>query len=152
MFKKLSLELGGKNPTIIFGDADFDKTVQTAVRSAFSNQGEICLCGSRILVERPLYEKFKNAFVEEVKKLKTGDPLVEGNWLGAIASKQHFEKILSYIELAKSEGGKVLCGGHAVQPEGRCANGYFIAPTVLDRKSTRLNSSHIPLSRMPSSA
>ncbi len=132
MFKKLSLELGGKNPTIIFADADFDKTVQTAVRSAFSNQGEICLCGSRILIERPLYERFKNAFVEEVKKLRVGDPLEEKNWLGAIASEQHFQKILSYIELAKTEGGILLCGGKAVQPEGRCANGYFIEPTVFE--------------------
>ena len=132
MFKKLSLELGGKNPTIIFADADFDKTVQTAVRSAFSNQGEICLCGSRILIERPLYDRFKNAFVEEVKKLRVGDPLEEKNWLGAIASEQHFQKILSYIELAKTEGGILLCGGKAVQPEGRCANGYFIEPTVFE--------------------
>ena len=132
MFKKLSLELGGKNPTIIFADCDFEKTVQTAVRSAFSNQGEICLCGSRIYVERPLYEKFKTAFVAAVKELQTGDPLVEQNWLGAIASKAHFEKILSYIDIAKSEGGSILCGGHAVKPEGRCTNGYFIAPTIIE--------------------
>ncbi|MFM2207068.1 MAG: hypothetical protein RL213_1043 [Bacteroidota bacterium] len=132
MFKKLSLELGGKNPTIIFRDADFDKAVHTAVRSAFSNQGEICLCGSRILIERSIYEKFRDAFVMEVSKLKTGDPLVEENWLGAIASKQHYEKVLSYIDLAKAEGGKILCGGEAVHPEGRCANGFFIAPTVVE--------------------
>jgi aminomuconate-semialdehyde/2-hydroxymuconate-6-semialdehyde dehydrogenase len=132
MFKKLSLELGGKNPTVIFADCDFDKTVATAVRSAFSNQGEICLCGSRIYVERPLYDKFKMAFVDAVKKLHTGDPLVESNWLGAIASKNHFEKILSYIALAQQEGGTLLCGGHAVKPEGRCANGYFIEPTIFE--------------------
>ena len=132
MFKKLSLELGGKNPTIVFADADFEKTVQNAVRSAFSNQGEICLCGSRLLVERSIYEKFKAAFVQEVKNLKVGDPLNEDNWLGAIASKPHFEKIMSYIELAKQEGGTLLTGGNAVQPEGRCANGYFIEPTVFE--------------------
>ncbi|MFM2135121.1 MAG: hypothetical protein RL021_521 [Bacteroidota bacterium] len=132
MFKKLSLELGGKNPTIIFADADFDKAVHTAVRSAFSNQGEICLCGSRILIERPIYERFRDAFVAEVKKLKTGDPLEEGNWLGAIVSGQHHEKVMSYIQLAKEEGGTVLCGGEAVHPEGRCANGFFIAPTVIE--------------------
>lgn len=132
LFKKLSLELGGKNPTIVFNDCDFDKTVQTAVRSAFSNQGEICLCGSRLLIERPLYEKFKVAFVNEVKKLKVGDPLDEKSWLGAIASKQHHEKIISYIELAKQEGGTLLTGGNAVHPEGRCSNGYFIEPTVFE--------------------
>lgn len=136
MFKKLSLELGGKNPTIIFSDCDFDKTVQAAVRSAFSNQGEICLCGSRIYVERPIYDRFKEAFVKAVKALKTGDPLIEENWLGAIASKQHFEKILSYIELAKQEGGKLLCGGQSVKPEGRCSNGFFIEPTVFEGLSS----------------
>ncbi|MFM7217419.1 MAG: aldehyde dehydrogenase, partial [Bacteroidota bacterium] len=136
MFKKLSLELGGKNPTIVFADCDFDKTVQAAVRAAFSNQGEICLCGSRIYIERSIYERFKEAFVAAVKKLKTGDPHVEENWLGAIASRQHFEKVLSYIELAKQEGGKLLCGGAAVKPEGRCSNGYFIAPTVFEGLSS----------------
>jgi aminomuconate-semialdehyde/2-hydroxymuconate-6-semialdehyde dehydrogenase len=111
MFKKISLELGGKNPNIVFADCDFDKAVQTTVRSSFSNQGEICLCGSRIFVERSIYEKFKTAFVEEVKKLKVGNPLDDNNWIGAIVSKPHMEKILSYVELAKQEGGSILCGG-----------------------------------------
>lgn len=132
MFKKLSLELGGKNPTIVFADADFEKAVQTSVRAAFSNQGEICLCGSRIFVERPVYEKFRDAFVEGVRKLQVGDPLEEKSWLGAIASRQHYDKILSYIELAKQEGGKILCGGGPVNPGGRCKNGYFISPTVIE--------------------
>ncbi|MFM8433433.1 MAG: aldehyde dehydrogenase [Bacteroidota bacterium] len=136
MFKKLSLELGGKNPTIVFADCDFEKTVQTAVRSAFSNQGEICLCGSRIYIERSIYERFKEDFIKAVKALNTGDPLAEENWLGAIASKQHFDKILSYIELAKQEGGRLLCGGHAIKPEGRCSNGFFIAPTVFEGLSS----------------
>ena len=132
MFKKLSLELGGKNPNIIFADCDFDHTVQTTVKASFSNQGEICLCGSRIFVERSLYDKFKIAFVEEVKKLKVGDPMNADSNLGAIVSKPHYEKILSYIELAKEEGGKILCGGNAVHPEGRCANGFFIEPTIIE--------------------
>ena len=131
MFKKLSLELGGKNPTVIFADCNFDKMLKTVLRSAFENQGQICLCGSRILVERPIYEKFKLAFIEKVKALKVGDPNEEVN-LGAIVSKNHFEKILGYIELAKQEGGTILTGGNAVQPNDRCINGYFIAPTVIE--------------------
>ncbi len=132
MFKKLSLELGGKNPNIIFADADFDKAVHTSVRSSFSNQGEICLCGSRIFVERGIYEKFKTAFVAEVKKLKVGDPLNDENWIGAIVSRPHKEKILSYIKLAQEEGGTILCGGEAVDPGGVNSTGYFIAPTVIE--------------------
>ena len=131
MFKKLSLELGGKNSTVIFADCNFDKMLKTVLRSAFENQGQICLCGSRILVERPIYEKFKLAFIEKVKALTVGDPNEEVN-LGAIVSKNHFDKILSYIELAKQEGGHILTGGHAVQPNGRCKNGYFISPTVIE--------------------
>lgn len=132
MFKKLSLELGGKNPNIIFADADFDKAVHTSVKSSFSNQGEICLCGSRIFVERSIYEKFKNSFVEEVKKLKVGDPLNDENWIGAVVSRPHKEKILSYIKLAKEEGGTILCGGEEVNPGGKNSNGYFISPTVIE--------------------
>ena len=132
MFKKISLELGGKNPTIIFADCDFDKAVKTTVRSSFANQGEICLCGSRIFIERPLYEKFKLAFLEEVKKLKVGDPSDDKNWLGAIVSKPHMEKILSYIALAQEEGGKILHGGNRVQLDGEFAEGYFIAPTIIE--------------------
>lgn len=132
MFKKISLELGGKNPNIVFADCDFEKAVQTTVRSSFSNQGEICLCGSRIFIERSIYDKFKSAFVEEVKKLKVGNPLNDDNWIGAIVSKPHMEKILSYIELAKQEGGSVICGGQQLHPEGDHANGYYIAPTVIE--------------------
>lgn len=131
MFKKLSLELGGKNPNIIFADCDFDEMIKTTVRSSFENQGQICLCGSRIFVERSIYDKFKNAFVEKVKNLKIGDPNTDVN-IGAIVSKNHYEKILSYIEIAKQEGGSILTGGHAVKLEGECANGYFIAPTVIE--------------------
>ena len=102
------------------------------MRAAFSNQGEICLCGSRIFVERSIYEKFRDAFVDGVKKLQVGDPMLDESWIGAIVSKQHYDKVLSYIELAKQEGGRVLCGGTALHPEGRCKNGWFIAPTVIE--------------------
>ena len=116
MFKKLSLELGGKNPNIIFADCDYDEMLVTTIRSSFSNQGEICLCGSRIFVERPIYERFRTDFVERVNALKVGDPKDETTDVGAIVSKQHFDKIMSYIELAKTEGGTILCGGKAVGP------------------------------------
>lgn len=132
MFKKLSLELGGKNPNIIFADCDFKNAVKTTVRSSFANQGEICLCGSRIFVERPIYDTFKSAFVEEVRKLKTGDPMDDQNWLGAIVSKPHMEKILHYIELAKQEGGTLLTGGRRLQPGGLQQEGYYIEPTVIE--------------------
>src|SRR5690606_20752062 len=110
----LSLELGGKNPNIIFADCDYDEMLATTVRSSFSNQGEICLCGSRIFVERPIYERFKAAFVERVAALKVGDPADPATDVGAIVSKQHFDKIMSYIELAREEGGTILTGGNAV--------------------------------------
>ncbi len=132
MFKKLSLELGGKNPTIVFADCDFDTTVKQVVTASFSNQGEICLCGSRIFVEKNIYKKFKEAFVARTKTLKVGDPDEEETNQGAIVSLQHKQKILSCIKLAREEGGKVLFGGNELKPEGRCANGYFIEPTVIE--------------------
>lgn len=131
-FKKLSLELGGKNPAIIFADCDWEKMMSNTIRSSFSNQGEICLCGSRILVEESVYERFRSEFVERVQQLKVGDPLEEQTKQGAIVSKMHYEKILRCIDTAKQEGGKILCGGHPVVPEGRCANGYFIQPAVIE--------------------
>ncbi len=132
MFKKLSLELGGKNPNIVFADCDFDKAVKTTVQSSFLNQGEICLCGSRILVERPIYEKFRDALVKEVSVLKVGNPLDKDTKIGAIVSRQHFEKVLSYIDLAKQEGGEVLLGGNALQMQGENDGGWFIAPTIIE--------------------
>lgn len=132
MFKKLSLELGGKNPNIIFADADFDLAVRTSVLSSFANQGQICLCGSRIFVERSIYDKFKKAFVEKVKNLQVGDPLDPDSNLGAVVSQDHFGKVLSYIELAKEEGGTLLAGGNAVHIDGRCHDGWFIEPTVFE--------------------
>ena len=131
-FKKLSLELGGKNPNIIFADCDWNKMIRETIRSSFSNQGQICLCGSRILVEESIYEQFKTVFVEYTKNLHVGDPLEEDSKQGAIVSKIHFEKIMNCIEMAKEEGGKILCGGNAVKFEGRCANGYFIQPTIIE--------------------
>ena len=132
MFKKLSLELGGKNPNIIFADCNWDKMMKTTIQSSFSNQGQICLCGSRILIEKSIYEKFKNEFVERIKALTVGDPLLEESKQGAVVSKLHFNKVMACIETAKQEGGIILCGGNRVKLEGRCANGYFIAPTIIE--------------------
>ena len=131
-FKKLSLELGGKNPAIIFADCDWEKMMGDTIRSSFSNQGEICLCGSRLLIEESIYEKFKEDFVERTKALTVGDPLEDYSKQGAIVSKVHFDKIMRCIDTAKQEGGKILCGGRMMNPGGRCANGYFIEPTVIE--------------------
>ena len=132
MFKKLSLELGGKNPNIVFADCDFEEAVKVSVSAAFSNQGEICLCGSRIFIERSIYKQFREAFIKRVSTLKVGDPLDDENRMGAMVSKTHMEKVLSYIKLAKEEGGSVLCGGNQLQLKGNNANGFFIAPTVIE--------------------
>ncbi len=132
MFKKVSLELGGKNPNIIFADCDWDKMMRVTLQSSFSNQGEICLCGSRILVEESIYEKFKTEFIARVKKLTVGDPLEDSSKQGAIVSKMHFDKVLGCIELAKEEGGNILAGGNVVKLTGRCENGLFIEPTIIE--------------------
>ncbi|MFN2458712.1 MAG: aldehyde dehydrogenase family protein, partial [Chitinophagaceae bacterium] len=132
MFKKLSLELGGKNPNIIFADCNWEKMMKTTVQSSFSNQGQICLCGSRILVEESIYEKFKADFIKRAKELSVGDPLEDGSSQGALVGEAHFDKVLKAIETAKQEGGTILCGGNPVKLEGRCANGYFIEPTVIE--------------------
>ncbi len=131
MFKKLSLELGGKNPNIVFEDADMDKAVNTSVKSSFANQGQICLCGSRILVEESVYESFVEKFVAKVNQLKIGDPEAEDTNIGAVVSEQHMKKVLSYIALAKEEGGVILTGGERIKINGRCENGYFLQPTVI---------------------
>lgn len=131
MFKKLSLELGGKNPNIIFADCDYNNMLETTVRSSFANQGQICLCGSRIFVEASIYDKFKVDFVEKVKNLKVGHPSETSTNLGAVVSKSHMEKVLSYIEIAKTEGGTILCGGTQVTVEGY-ENGYYLEPTVIE--------------------
>jgi aminomuconate-semialdehyde/2-hydroxymuconate-6-semialdehyde dehydrogenase len=132
MFKKLSLELGGKNPNIIFADCDFDDMLNTTLRSSFANQGQICLCGSRIFIERPLYERFKEAFVAKVAKTVVSNPTDPKAILGAVVSKPHMEKVLSYVELAKQEGGTVLTGGEQVQLDAPYNEGYYIRPTVIE--------------------
>ncbi len=132
MFKKISLELGGKNPNIIFADAHFDKAVKMAVKAAFSNQGQICLCGSRLFVQKEIYDDFKTALVDQVSKLKIGDPKDDNSNLGAVVSKVHMEKILAKIEEAKKLGGKILTGGERAILEGDLKNGYYVQPTVIE--------------------
>ena len=131
MFKKLSLELGGKNPNIIFADCDFEEAIKTTLNSSFSNQGEICLCGSRIFIEKPLYEKFRDELVKRTAKLSVGNPADDSVKLGAIVSEQHMKKVLSYIELAQHEGGKILCGGKRNIVEN-FEEGYYIEPTIIE--------------------
>ncbi|MEQ8324913.1 MAG: aldehyde dehydrogenase [Vicingaceae bacterium] len=132
MFKKLSLELGGKNPNIIFADCDFEKALARTVDSSFDNQGQICLCGSRIFVERSIYEKFRDEFVKRVSALKVGNPYDKDSRLGAVVSKPHMEKVLSYIKLAKEEGGKILTGGDQVTLEGEYSEGWYLRPTIIE--------------------
>jgi len=132
MFKKLSLELGGKNPNIIFADCDFEEMLTTTVRSSFANQGQICLCGSRIFIERPIYEKFKTAFIEKVSRMKNLAPSDPNSKQGAVVSKGHMEKVLSYVDLAKEEGGTILTGGKRVILPEPNNEGFFIEPTVIE--------------------
>ena len=132
-FKKLSLEMGGKNPAIVFADADLsDANMDTIVRSGFSNQGEICLCGSRLLVQRDIHDEFRSRYLEKVKALRVGDPEAADSDLGALVSSAHFDKVMACIRRAREEGGQVLTGGDAVHLQGRCANGWFVAPTVIE--------------------
>lgn len=135
MFKKISLELGGENPNIVFADANFDKAVSMAVKAGFSNQGQICLCGSRLFIEDGIYEKFKKALIEKVSKLKVGDPQDNDVDLGAVVSKEHMNKVLSKITLAKKLGGNILIGGNRKLIEGDLSNGYYIEPTVIENLS-----------------
>lgn len=130
-FKKMSLELGGKNPAIIFDDSDFEEALRTTLRSSFANQGQICLCGSRILVQRTIYNRFRDALVEKASKMIAGDPLDPATKLGAVVSEAHMNKILSCIDVAREEGARVLCGGGRLRPKG-VENGFYIAPTVLE--------------------
>ena len=132
MFKKLSLELGGKNPNIVFADCDLDKAVSNSVLSSFSNQGQICLCGSRIFIERKIYQNFKKKFLEKVQNLTIGDPLENTTKMGALVSNDHMQKVLNHIQIAHDDGGVLLCGGKQFIPKGRCENGYFVEPTVFE--------------------
>lgn len=131
-FKKMSLEMGGKNPNIIFADCNFEKALETTVKSSFQNQGQICLCGSRIFIEENIYERFKAALVEKTKQLIQGNPLDNKTDQGALVSQAHMEKVLSYIDLAKKEGGKILTGGLRAELTGEFAKGYFVQPTLIE--------------------
>ncbi len=131
-FKKLSLEMGGKNAALVFADCDFEATVKSVALAAFLNQGQICLCGSRILVEKKIYEQFKAALVTQVKTFRQGDPLLPETDQGAIVSRAQFEKVMGHIETAKREGGKILTGGKRAEVKGRCSRGWFIEPTLIE--------------------
>ena len=144
-FKKLSLEMGGKNPAIIFSDCKYDTMLDTVTRSSFSNQGQICLCSSRILIEKSIYDKFKKDFISRVSELIVGDPNDEDTQFGALSSQAHYKKILDYIDLGKKEGGEILLGGNAVKINGRCKDGYFIEPTIFQglKNSCKTNQDEI---------
>jgi aminomuconate-semialdehyde/2-hydroxymuconate-6-semialdehyde dehydrogenase len=132
LFKKVSLELGGKNPNIVFADADLDAAIAGSVRSSFANQGQVCLCGSRVFVERSVYKNFVDRFIEKAAELKQGDPLEEKTEQGAIVSKTQLDKVKFYVNLAQKEGGKIALGGKAPDSiSDRCRDGYFFPPTVL---------------------
>ncbi|MET3195560.1 aldehyde dehydrogenase [Bacillus sp. OAE603] len=126
--KKLSFELGGKNPNIIFADSNLDEVIETTLKSSFMNQGEVCLCGSRIYIERSIYQEFLEKFVEKTNELKIGDPFEEGTKVGAVIGKEHYDKVLSYIEIAKEDGGTILTGGSR---PAHLLSGYFISPTII---------------------
>ncbi len=132
LFKNVALELGGKNPTVICADADLSEAVPTAVKAAFENQGEICLCGSRIFVEKSIFETFLDQFLAKASALRVGDPLDPSSDQGALISAAHRQKVAGYVELAKTEGGTIRCGGGppASLPD-RCKNGFFFQPTVV---------------------
>jgi aminomuconate-semialdehyde/2-hydroxymuconate-6-semialdehyde dehydrogenase len=132
LFKKVSLELGGKNPNIVFADADLDAAIAGSVRSSFTNQGQVCLCGSRVFVERSAYQGFVDRFIDKVSKLKVGDPLEPTTDQGAMVNKTQLDKVKFYVNLAQKEGGKVVLGGSTPNLiNDRCRDGYFFQPTVI---------------------
>ncbi len=131
MFKKLSLELGGKNPNLIFDDCDFEKALETTIRSSFLNQGEICLCGSRIYVQKSIYEKFLDRFVARTKEIRVGDPKSKDSFMGALVSKEHHEKVMGFLDHARSENLKFLAGGKRPDLPAPFSKGYFVEPTIV---------------------
>ena len=143
-FKKLSLELGGKNPNIIFADCNYEKALATTIHSSFANQGQICLCGSRIFVEAPIYERFKNDLVTKTIEMKTGHPALPDTQNGALVSQSHFKKVLSYIDIAKQEDASILCGGSETTVAG-FENGFYVEPTIVEvpTNQCRLNQEEI---------
>ncbi len=143
--KKLSLEMGGKNPAIIFDDCDYELMINNLVRSCFLNQGQICLCSSRLLVQKTIYNRFKEDFCKKVSQLVIGNPLELDTEFGAISSKDQYKKIINYIALARKEGARVLIGGNKVKLNGLCTNGWFIEPTILEGldQRSRLNQDEI---------
>ncbi|QOJ14596.1 MAG: aldehyde dehydrogenase [Planctomycetia bacterium] len=130
-FKKLALEMGGKNATVVFADADFEQAVSESVRAAFANQGQVCLCGSRVLVEKSIYAQFTDAFVQRTRALRIGDPLDEATTQGALSSQAHLDKVKRYVALARAEGGRIICGDDPIVLPERCRNGWFHPPTVI---------------------
>lgn len=130
--KKVSLELGGKNPTIIFDDANLDEALDEALRAAFSNQGQICLCGSRILIHASVYNQVRDRLVEKTTQLKIGDPQNALTQVGSLVSQPHLSKVLGMVDQAVAEGGRVLIGGKQLFLEGRTAAGYFMEPTLIE--------------------
>jgi aminomuconate-semialdehyde/2-hydroxymuconate-6-semialdehyde dehydrogenase len=130
-FKKTSLELGGKNAAIVFADCDLAEAAITTVRSSFQNQGEICLCNSRILVEESIYEKFVEKFARTASLIRVGDPEAKETQMGPLVSKEHREKVLSYIQLAAAEGGTIVGGGDVPNLAAPFSKGYFLNPTVI---------------------
>lgn len=133
-YKKTSLELGGKNAAIIFDDADLEKSIATTVRSSFANQGEICLCTSRVYVQKGIYDQFLEGFVERTRQLKVGAPKDPATNVGALVSKEHLAKVLGYVKLAVNEGGEIVCGEGKDSPlelPNPHTEGYFMRPTVI---------------------
>ena len=143
--KKLSLEMGGKNPAVVFKDCDYEHMVETLVKSSFTNQGQICLCSSRIFVEMQIYERFKKDFIDAVSSITIGDPDNNDIQYGAISSKEQLEKICNYVELAKKEDGKILLGGNIIKISGRCQDGWFYEPTIIEGldNNSRVNQEEI---------
>jgi len=131
-FKKLSLELGGKNPNIIFEDCDFEQAIQTTIRSSFANNGQICLCGSRVYIQESIYEQFKQELVNRTRLLMPGDPISDQTDMGALVSEPHLIKVMGHIEKAKADGGQILTGGQRPSMSGKNIKGYFLLPTIIE--------------------
>ena len=143
--KKISLEMGGKNPVIIFDDCNYDKMINSLIKSSFLNQGQICLAGSRIYIQKTIYNKFKKDFISKIKKLRIGDPFNRNTDQGAIVSAEHLNKILKYIKYAKEEGGKIISGGSIPKMDSKFSSGWYFSPTVIENLSqkSKLNKEEI---------